>query len=80
MKTREELITKDVIEVCEQIDAGLITVTEAVMLLLDYDCNLVTISPKEYTLSCHSDCIVSMNMSVEEFELAPMPDHYVVNL
>ena len=80
MKTRDELITQDVIDVCEQLDGGLVTVTEAVTILLSLDCILVTVTQGCYTISCYSDSVACQEMPLEEFEFATMPEHYTVNV
>ncbi len=54
-KLMGEVVSDNVRETCKCLHQGLLTVTQAVMLLLAEDVVLVQFDGKSFTVSCHSD-------------------------
>ncbi len=81
MKTEQLLVTPDVRDVCSQIAGGLITVTEAVLMLIEYDVMVVSIDTNSIVVTCMSDSIKWTNNydAVTHFDCRG-PEHFVVKV
>lgn len=76
-KLMGEVVSSNVFETCKCLNQGLLTVTQAVMLLLSEDVNLVSIDGNMFTVSCASDWDKFNAIPVDDLTWdTPTPNHY----
>ena len=76
-KSMGEVVTDNVLETCKCLHQDLLTVTQAVMLLLDDDVVLNKYDGKSFTVSCHSDWEAFGAILLDDLTWdTPTPEHF----
>lgn len=78
MKTKKDLLTKDVEDIFTQFRDGCLTVTQTVHLLLVEDISLDQITENSFVYSCQSDWVAWEDKPLE-LGLGDCPKHFVWN-
>ncbi len=81
-QTREQVLQPEVIEACEALHKGLMTVTQTVRVLLAWDVNLQQIEGNKFTLMCESDWTRWLKEPLPDVGLltTPSPPEFVVEV
>lgn len=84
MKTEDQVLTQDVVQILEELRDGRIGVKDAVLNLLAHDVSLDIIDPDVYMVTCESDWQAFSNKSLDSTDpleiLDNKPPYFVFHL